>query len=254
MFKQPVEKAVKGDRIGVLVTQFDSKLMERGIICAKGTVLELSQAIVELKKIVFYKLPIKTGAKFHVTVGHNTVMATFTFFGEQINSEFNFNTEYTYQPEFQGESIFALIHFETPIFCPMGSILIASKLDIDINSNACRLAFSGTVTHPLQEEQLKSLKIYKKKIKTGEIDRVLTKDTLIAKNLFRKETNMNLFTNMKVTLPNGNTGTTVSSFGKSGKFKVLFPSGFGYPEDNLLTQNISFVIKRYIFDKEKILQ
>jgi len=253
MFKQPIEKAIKGDRVGVLVTQFDAKLMERGIICAKGSVMELSQAIVELNRIVFFKLPIKTGAKFHVTVGHNTVMATFTFFGENIDSPFDFEKEYSFKNEFQTSSIYALIHFETPIFCPMESLLIASKLDVDINVNMCRLAFSGKVIHPIQEN-LKILKIYKMKIKTGDIDRVFSKDTLIAKNLFRKETNMNLFTNMKVTLPNGAVGMISSSFGKTGKFKVYFPNGFGIDENSLLEQKLSFVIKRYIFDKEKIIQ
>lgn len=36
MFKEPVETAGKGDRVGLLLTQFDAKSMERGLICAKG--------------------------------------------------------------------------------------------------------------------------------------------------------------------------------------------------------------------------
>lgn len=36
MFKQPVQEAKGGDRVGVLLTQFDAKTMERGIICGKA--------------------------------------------------------------------------------------------------------------------------------------------------------------------------------------------------------------------------
>uniref|UniRef100_A0A6B2L2C5 Tr-type G domain-containing protein n=1 Tax=Arcella intermedia TaxID=1963864 RepID=A0A6B2L2C5_9EUKA len=255
MFKKPIQTAYPGDRVGVLVTQFDSKLLERGIVCEKGTVPELTHAIVKINKISFYKLPIKSGAKFHVTVGHNTVMATFTFFGneEDVKSPWNPEKEYLYNPNFEKNCEFALVNFETPIFCPLDSILIASKLDIDINANTCRLAFNGTIEKQIEEEKMKNLKIYKIKTKIGIVDRVLTNDTLLAKNLFNKETNMNLFVNKKISLPTGSQGTIMGSFGKSGKFKVHFPSGFGYPDPKTgpLNQNLTFIIKKYIFDKEK---
>jgi len=160
MFKKPTESAVRGDRVGVLVTQFDAKLMERGIICAKGTVPEITSAVIRVKKIPFFKLPIKSGAKYHVTVGHNTVMATFTFFGEEgiMSAEFNAEKEYIYKENLEDGTEFAVAKFETPIFVPTESILIASKLDIDIHTNTCRLAFSGTVLKPISEENSSELK------------------------------------------------------------------------------------------------
>jgi len=62
--------------------------------------------------------------------------------------------------------------------------------------------------------------------------------------------------NMKVTLPTGAVGTITGTFGKSGKFKVHFPSGFGYPDtkNGPLNEKLSFVIKRYVFDKDKKLR
>lgn len=38
MFKQPLEVARKGDRLGICVTQLDPKLLERGLVCTPGTV------------------------------------------------------------------------------------------------------------------------------------------------------------------------------------------------------------------------
>ena len=38
MFRKPVEKACQGDRLGVCVTQFDPKLLERGLACSPGLI------------------------------------------------------------------------------------------------------------------------------------------------------------------------------------------------------------------------
>jgi hypothetical protein len=43
----------------------------------------------------------------------------------------------------------------------------------------------------------------------------------------------------------------MSAFGKSGKFKVFFPGGTGYTNEELVNQVIKFPMKRYIFDKTK---
>jgi selenocysteine-specific elongation factor len=47
------------------------------------------------------------------------------------------------------------------------------------------------------------LKIFKIKTKTGSIERVHDPHTLIGKDLFKKETDMNLFVGMKVKKDNG---------------------------------------------------
>ena len=45
---------------------------------------------------------------------------------------------------------------------------------------------------------------------------------VIGKNLFKKETNIQLFVNLKVTLTTGETGLIDGSFGQSGKVKIRF--------------------------------
>lgn len=37
MFKTAVTRAVQGDRLGICVTQFDAKKLERGVLCTPGT-------------------------------------------------------------------------------------------------------------------------------------------------------------------------------------------------------------------------
>ncbi len=50
-------------------------------MCSPGALPTISAAIVRVNRIPYYKSPIKTKAKFHITVGHETVMGKATFFG-----------------------------------------------------------------------------------------------------------------------------------------------------------------------------
>jgi len=172
---------------------------------------------------------------------------------------FNFNRDYLYMEELAPTSEsspigsqYALLQFEKPITCPLGSIIIGSRLDTDINANTCRLAFQGTLLSPLDTEietELKKIRIYKPKIKEGAIDRVQDPYTAIGKNLFKKETDPNIFTGLKVERNNGSVGKIESSFGKSGKFKIHFPDG-GLKETDT-GELIHLKFKRYTFDKSK---
>ena len=45
----------KGDRVGVCVTQLDSKALERGIACTQGHVTLISAALVSVRQIRFFK-------------------------------------------------------------------------------------------------------------------------------------------------------------------------------------------------------
>eukprot|EP00002_Diphylleia_rotans_P018534 TRINITY_DN3588_c0_g1_i2.p1 TRINITY_DN3588_c0_g1~~TRINITY_DN3588_c0_g1_i2.p1 ORF type:complete len:456 (-),score=94.69 TRINITY_DN3588_c0_g1_i2:427-1794(-) len=191
MFKKPIQMGKQGDRLGICVTQLDSDSIERGIACAPGTVPTLSAAIVSLRKIRYFKSAVATKAKFHVTVGHTTTLATAVFFGFPQSSSasgssssssvetFRWENEYLYQEELYGSETtdqpqWAFLEFEKPITCPLGSVLIGSKLDTDVHTTTCRIAFHGTLQHAVDTEsnQHRKLKIFKYKKKEGSIDRV----------------------------------------------------------------------------------
>lgn len=56
----------------------------------------------------------------------------------------------------------------------------------------------------------------------GVVERMASPYEVIGKNLFKKETNIQLFLNLKVTLSTGETGIIEGSFGQSGKVKIRF--------------------------------
>ncbi|XP_059184342.1 selenocysteine-specific elongation factor [Centropristis striata] len=260
MFRKPVTGAMQGDRVGVCVTQFDPKLLERGVVCTPGSLRTLYAAVISVRKIGYFKGSLATRAKFHITVGHETVMGKVTFFGLppvgaseppsdtkpppsepcSLDTPFTFEREYYYQDEYvtsQGEASsgpdpeqWALLEFERPVTCPSLCLVIGSKLDTDIHANACRLAFQGRLLQGFEdkgyaETALPRLRIYKTKHKEGQVERVTDDYTVIGRNLFKKETNLQLFVGLKVTLSTGETGVIEGGFGQSGKFKIRVQEG-----------------------------
>lgn len=252
MFKQPIKCAYQGDRVGVCVTQFDPKLLERGIVCTPSSVPTIFGGIVSAKKIPYYKGSIASKAKFHITVGHETVMGKIQVFGAlqtTTDKEFSFDNEYVYQEELfdvtKAESAdsgndlqekyfpqqqWLLIEFEKPVICPEHSLVIGSRLDTDIHLNMCRIAFHGKVLVPLLDKNysetfLPKLQVYKTKFKEGIVERMLDEYSVIGRSLFKKETNIQLFSGMKITLSTGEEGVIEGGFGQSGKIKVRIPAG-----------------------------
>ena len=353
MFKKPVSMIRQGDRAGICVTNLDASSVERGIAAAPGTVPTLNAAIALVKKIRYYTGPCESESKFHVTVGHTTVVATAIFFGAQelaelgvggksgfsiqakeaadadehsskivladstLSSELGggatalanltlsegalssrkilsdggvkasggpletskwgvplFSRDSTLSWEWQNELLgrrgrgsqpppaesadakeikvpsagqsesrdsrelvyewqWVALLFEVPILAPLGSMIIGSKLDGDVNANVCRLAFFGRLVEQLTSAELHDLgqlKLFKMKKKEGMIDRIAEEASgstsspvvVIGRSLFKKETDMTQFVGLKVHTRAGQEGIIDSSFGKSGKFKATF--------------------------------
>uniref|UniRef100_A0A0P4WG20 Selenocysteine-specific elongation factor n=1 Tax=Scylla olivacea TaxID=85551 RepID=A0A0P4WG20_SCYOL len=244
MFRQPVEKVSQGDRVGICVTQFDPKLLERGLVGSPGVIKTAFGVLARVSKISYYKLPIETKAKFHISIGHETVMARASFFHienqESAGETFDFNCTYKHQQELfapkheDGTTShlhqFALLQFEKPIQITPNSSLIGSKLDMDVHTNMCRLAFKGELLEIFteknyQETQLERIKVYKNKSKEGLVERMANENEIIVKNLLKKDTNSQLFVGLKVKLSTGEEGIIDGTFGQGGKVKVRISSG-----------------------------
>ena len=120
--------------------------------------------------------------------------------------EFDYDREYEFleklekrgpKAEKQGP-VWALFEFDTPIFCPMGSRVIASRLDFDVHTTECRVAFHGTLISSLpkkgpKEVDRSEIKVYKLKQKFGTVDHIADDKTIVARELFKKETDLTIY-------------------------------------------------------------
>jgi selenocysteine-specific elongation factor len=70
MFHKTVKKAKQGDRVGILITNIESKQIERGIACFPGYLKPVQRVIISFEKIKYFKFPIKSKSKYHISSGH----------------------------------------------------------------------------------------------------------------------------------------------------------------------------------------
>lgn len=233
IFRKAANHALQGDRAGLCVTQFDASLLERGLISTPGILPNANAMVISLKKIRFFKQDISSGSKFHVSIGHSTVLSTVTLFTKEMVEDFDFNHEYAFLStlsDLQADKethnqVFALLEFEHPVVIAPNSKVLGSRLDTDVHTTSCRLAFEGHTqvlmpTSEVVDNYKIRLKVFKLKEKCGLIERANNDMELIGKNMFKKETNIHVFDGFKVALSNGAVGRMDGPFGQSGKFKV----------------------------------
>lgn len=226
-FHQSIQSAGKGDRVGISIGQFDSKLVERGVLSSPGTLRVFSTCLVRVKKIQYFKQPIVGKSKYHITCGNETVMGNCTFFSGKINK---FDPEYMFEYETElasadDKQYFAVLKMDSTICEPLpGGLLIGSKFDMDCNTKQCRIGFFGHIECIDPELSSNFIKVCKHKKKSGEVERIVDQYTAIGVNMFSKETDISKFEGLWVRVQESR-AQIVSSFGKSGKFKLSFPDG-----------------------------
>lgn len=222
-FHESVDFASKNDRVGVCIAGFPSHSLERGwMVHSASDVLSSAEMIIaKIKQVRFYKDAIHSKQKFHISVGHSTRVASAIFFGMD-GDRFDWNGEFLFHDSFMDDSIVAL-KFEKPLFIPRGGILIASDLSKDPSKfKGCRLAFSGIVMD--SSATWRRLSMYRKKTRTGWIDRIVNSRIIIVRDVLGKTPDISPYIGKMIMLSNGHAGIISSSFGKAGngKCKVEF--------------------------------
>ncbi len=355
MFRRKTTRIQQGDRAGICVSNLDSNMLERGVCATPGAVQLVKAAIALVRKIPQYPGTLKNNSKYHVSVGHTTIMATVSFWGavelaqtqgqsdknkeipekqngkesrskqptisstslgDSIKSsalgveadqaglpylQFDWNQDFLVQDGLleilpTTESIengtnnkisitserpllhWALLDFQTPVYCPLQSLVIGSRLDAAVdsynknskddsaiddsasaNASSCRLALCGRLMERVDPKQdLHRIRWYTPKEKRGTISRLgdphkrqddgkVVRYEVFGGDMFKKETLLKPFLGMKLVTPQGDVGELKSAFGTGGKFRVYFPAGTTAREGDVLR----LPFKRFLHDPEK---
>ncbi|KAK8815670.1 hypothetical protein WA538_004795 [Blastocystis sp. DL] len=257
----------------IINRSFDYKT-ERGEACSVGSLSSMQTILIRLRKVRFFKGDIASGSTFHISIGHHTIPATITLFADESKEEvvfadrfgvnvfseevdsFDFSKSYQYVPTYHilknDSTLWALLQLETPIFAPRGCLLIGSHLNVASSDTSCRIAFYGKVIQVLspEKEALTALRVYKPKMRSAVVDRVVSELEVIGTNLLEKGGSVQPFVGLKVVTKDGVEGVIDAPFGKTGKFKVVFRS------DHRLSKNDELFVhfRRYLYDKDKKIQ
>eukprot|EP00605_Chrysophyceae_sp_TOSAG23-4_P001053 GSChrysophyteH1.ASY1.ANO1.1158.1 assembled CDS len=250
MFRKPVKVAKQGDRVGICVTNLDSSTIERGIAAAPGSVQLFRSVLCLVKKVRYFKGECKSSAKFHISIGHSTIIANVTFFGAS-ELESMKTTEakesdlsgFQWSDEFNEALQWAYLNFASPVYCPLNSLIIGSRLDSDTRddhsaSKGCRLAFFGPIKHGFVADAecqggIEDINIYSPKEKQATIFKLTD---VRSGGIFKTS--------------GGNIGVITSPYGSDGKFKVKFQRGV--PRSTVpVGSKLTLYFKRFIGDKSK---
>eukprot|EP01039_Chlorochromonas_danica_P003602 gene3602-3945_t len=172
-----------------------------------------------------------------------------------------------------------LLQFQQSLHCPIGSLVIGSRLDTDTSdargpgAHLCRLAFygpikaivalpqngnSGSVALPsgVTSLPLSSLGVFQWKEKRCE---VLSLSDLrangicyeaIAWKLCKDRASLQPFLGMRVRTAEGRRGVILAAYGAEGQFRVKFPRGARVE----IGHSLIFRYKKYVFNKTRFIE
>jgi small GTP-binding protein len=165
----------------------------------------------------------------------------------------------------------AVLQFQRPVFCPIGSLIIGSRLDTfsaavekeakdghnrETASQAgqCRLAFYGPIKESVSLQDMEKIKVYSWKEKQAQVFKITDSKNgicveLIGCNLVQEGGNVQNFIGMKIETSRGHLGVITGPYGSGGNFKVKFSEGVSVAPGSRLTLRF----KRYLHDKMKIM-
>jgi selenocysteine-specific elongation factor len=224
-FKRPLKTARQGDRVGLGVGAVDSRNIERTILCTPGSIIPVNTFLMEFSPVKYFKRPLKSRTMFHFVILHQAVMGVVIFF--KLNG-----TEYEWveTANDDDDDLLALVMLKGKILIPKDGMVVALKLDLDIRSKQCRVAFYGRVRENLQK--IDHIKIYQWKLYEYRVDRVVDAHRIIGIDDAGNNATIIRLIGLDVQLFDKEKeeviahGKIDSTFGTSGKFNVVTTFGF----------------------------
>ena len=240
VFHVGVERAVAGERAAVCVVGLEADKVERGVLCEEGCVERLLQVVVRVDKVPFYKEDVKTGQQMHISVGHDTHVATCIFFSPPPppssssapssptptspppSLTFDAALPYLALPFLPpAQPCLALLTFSQPLVLPthFSPPLIASQLNAPYTGRSCRLAFHAQRVGRLREGE--RVRLYREKRKEGRVERVKEGGgEVIGKGIWKGVEEVARWVGFRVEVEAEGWGRIEGGFGKGGKFRV----------------------------------
>lgn len=183
-----------------------------------------------MNKVRYWKHEIASKVKYHITIGHLTVMGRLFLFKVD-GPNFELGKVYPYVEEIPATAkevepdIYGIIFLDRPCHLREKSFFIGSRLELSIDCKECRMSFCGEALElrlHTTDTDFTDLQLSKPKQKLGEVERVANDGSLIVKDMFNKSSNIQRYINHALILDNKPTlkAKILTTFGNIGKIKV----------------------------------
>ena len=286
MFKKPIKKAYKGDRVGMLIKNLESSDLERSIACGDSSqISSINGGVFLLRKVKYYKSEVESNSKIFIIIGNQGVNAKCTFFGNNIEVESLLNDskkilkekenkvdevecslipkrDFEFSEKIRGEEYnLALIKFNNKLFNIKDSLVVGINVDSDISNKVNRIAFYGTLikevdfgevnTNSVTSFHKSLINIVKHKTKTGKILRMHNDKTAIVIEMFKKDSNIEDFIGKKVMIQIPNELANEEARGSLSKISGIIRSSFGQSGKVKIEFNINLKDFNIVGDNEE---
>uniref|UniRef100_A0A1I7Z5V7 Tr-type G domain-containing protein n=1 Tax=Steinernema glaseri TaxID=37863 RepID=A0A1I7Z5V7_9BILA len=217
-WKETISEASMGQRAALLFQNLSEACtsIDRTVLYEPGAMESTHLLLGTIHHISQFKWTLKNRAKIHLSVGFETVMAECQFLKED-------GEEFELQDAFEPATTSrVLLELEKAVHTRPGAFFMAAKLDS--TEKSCRFAFHGHIERVLKS-RTDEPRIFHRKQRAGVLDRIENDRSIICSQLFKKETNFDVFNGMEVLLATGEVGRIEGSFGKGGKARIAIPGG-----------------------------
>lgn len=217
-FRKDLRCCKAGNRVALLFSDVDASQFERSLIFEPGLVCRTKRLLLAIKQISHFRGLVKNGQKLHITVLNDTKMATVTFYQRLDDGEFLVEPSSTMTKN----SSHALLEFDQEINYVDSAIVLASKLDLNVDCKTCRFVFYSKEAPPT----ISSFRSFRWKEKWAQVDRFHSSSELIGKGLTKTPENLSHHLGRAIEIYFKDThqlltvGILASTFGSTGKFKV----------------------------------
>ncbi|KAE9547581.1 hypothetical protein FO519_009206 [Halicephalobus sp. NKZ332] len=227
-WKKSVPEVKIGERAAILFGNLQkTENIDRILIFEPGGMTSGKVALITVQRIEQFKGSLKNRSKIHFFSGFETVMAECSFLKSESEQpeEFSEKSEFEQLEEFSEHSSHVLVNFQRKINIRKNQICLGAKLDSQKLSE-CRFAFHGFIVSISESLEKLPFEKFIRKEKKGFIERWDKDDCFICDGLLKKESSIDIFSGMTVSVDGGKfIGKIEGFFGKSGKIRIQVRSG-----------------------------
>ncbi|MFX1451117.1 MAG: selenocysteine-specific translation elongation factor [Promethearchaeota archaeon] len=224
IFKESVQAAMAGDRVGLAIPGLDYHKVARGYYACSPNSLKISKNLIIKGKVnPLFKKTIKSGIRVHITVGMPTISAIiYPFILE--NSKKVLLEKITSHQDF-----YAYLKLDKTVTTEMREHILISRLELP--PTTLRIVGNGVVEDPTPID----IELYKVSKRKGTLRYVKDQNDVIIRyivdGLSQSKFGAEKLLNKEIYTENGEIGTIISSFGTKGAVSAKFNQK---PKENVL--------------------
>ncbi|NVM04707.1 MAG: selenocysteine-specific translation elongation factor [Candidatus Helarchaeota archaeon] len=224
IFKEPVQSAKAGDRVGLAIPGLDYHRISRGYYACSPNSLKISKNLIIKGKVnPLFKKTIKSGIRVHITIGMPTISALIYPF--KIENSKNILLEKIVS----NEEFYAYLKLDKPVTTEKGEQTLISRLELP--PTTLRIIGNGLI----EDTDPTDIELYTLSKRKGTLRSIKDQNDIVVRyvidGLSQSKFGAEKLLNKEINTENGKIGRIISPFGTKGAVTAKFKQK---PDENMI--------------------